>query len=103
MNMHPPHCPKYRIRGSAHFRPMPLLATAITNVVTCGTYRALVARLVAKITLLVFRTVSGAVFVVVAVVVVGVVVVVVAVVVVVVVVAGAVVVVAKFVLITCSC
>ena len=82
MYMHPPHRAKYRIRGSAHFRPMALLATAITNIVTCRTDRALVARLVAKITLLVFRTDFEVVFVAV--------------------VAGAVVV-AKFVLITCSC
>ena len=79
--MHPPHRPKYRTRGSAHFRLMDLLATAITNIVTCRTDRALVARLVAKITLLVFRTDFEVVFVAVA---------------------GAVVV-AKFVLITCSC
>ena len=86
MNMHPPHRPKYRISGSAHFRPMALLATAITNIVTCRADRALVARLVAKITLLVFRTDFEVVFV--AVVVAG---------------AVVVVVVAKFVLITCSC
>ena len=89
MNMHPPHRPKYRISGSAHFRPMALLATAITNVVTCRTDRALVAGLVAKIALLVFRTDFEVIFVAVVVVVTGAVVVVV--------------VVAKFVLITCSC
>ena len=87
MNMHPPHRPKYRISGSAHFRPMALLATAITNVVTCRTDRALVAGLVAKIALLVFRTDFVVIFVAVVVVVAG----------------AVVVVVAKFVLITCSC